>query len=321
MKSLQKPRGNDSKPTSGSFGGFRDLRWNVFEDSSAFRTYFNLFTAFILLLAVQLVIKGEISRAGAFLVCSTCSLLPLGLWSYGKLKGLPIFPAYGLTFFATFALQIYLQEQLYDTRRYFMPDSADPWWATLAVGLFVLPGAWLAFALTSRIPPPSQTCSMVNRSFANQLMFIMFISSSLVTAGLATEKFSFLGNVGSILSAAARTGSIVSLFVLAFQIGQGKLSRSQGGVVGVFLLLSIIASIASLFLGGAISMLAVGIAGFSLGKRKVPWIWLIMLLPLFSVLHAGKNDMRAKYWGEARAVNTVGFLDYPSFFLEWFDYG
>ncbi|MEM6599986.1 MAG: hypothetical protein AAF649_01225 [Verrucomicrobiota bacterium] len=298
-----------------------EARWNVFDDFSAFRTYFNLLMMAVGVLSLQLVFIGEYSRAGAFSLCSAASLAPLGAWCYGKARGLPIFPVYALTYFATFAIQIYLQDELRDARNFFPPDPSNHWWAAWAVALALIPGMMVWLNMNKKGQQPPEQCHVINRSFANYLMLFMFIASSLLIAALATEKFSFLGRIGSILNAAARTGSVVSLFILSFQFGMGRLSGRVAVLVGIFLSLNIIASMASLFLGGAISVMAVAVAGYSLGKRRIPWLLAVVLFPLLSVLHAGKGDMRVKYWGEARAVKTVGFLEYPAFFMEWFEMG
>lgn len=302
-------------------GGLGDLTWNAFEDFSAFKTYFRIGLAVVVGMALLLFVQGEFSRGAAFLICSGICLLPLGIWANGQVAGFPIFPVYALTYFATFALQIFLQDGLTDIRGFFPPEESNPWVATLAVALFLMPGTWIWYQLGKKPVSPPDHCHVIARPIANQLMLAMFIASSAIIAGLATEQFGFLGRLGSILFAAARTGSVISLFILSYQYGAGLLSRSIVFVIGVFLLLSVIASMASLYLGGAIGLMAVGVAGYTLGKRRFPWLILLLLFPAFSILHAGKGDMRSKYWGEARAVGTVTFLEYPAFFKEWFDYG
>jgi len=303
------------------FGSLGDLSWNAFEDFSAFKTYFRLGMGAVLLIGLFLFFQGEFSRGAAFLTCSGICLLPLGVWASGKVDGFPIYPVYALTYFATFSLQIFLQDNLTDTRGFFPATDANPWTSTLAVGLLILPGTWIWYLIGKRSMTPPASCQVIARPIANQLMLAMFIASSLTLAALATEQFGFVGRFVSIINAAARTGSVISLFILSYQYGSGGLNRVLAAVVGAFLFLGIIASMASLFMGGAISLIAVAIAGYSLGKRRFPWVLLLLLFPILSVLHAGKGDMRVKYWGEARAVNTVTFTEYPAFFMEWFDFG
>lgn len=298
-----------------------NARWNAFEDFSAFRTYFALAVILTVLVGLWGLFTAGVNRVVCYGIISTSALLPLYFWVNEKAKGLPIYPIYALTFYPTFALQFIINEEISDTRGFFHITGEDLYATSAAVALFLLFGCLCWYLISSRPQKHLDKLAVMSEARMTSLMLVAFTAASIITAGIATEQFTFLQRLTSILVALTNTVGAVSAFMLAYLWGGGKLSKFQLLFFLTALGLSLTATAASLLLIGAISTIMVTMAGYILGRRRVPWAILIGTFCAFYILHAGKGDMREKYWSKGRAVASVSFIDYPTFFFEWVKFG
>lgn len=256
-----------------------------------------------------------------YAIISTAALLPLYFWVNEKTKGLPIYPIYALTFYPTFALQFIINEQITDTRGFYRITGEDLYATSVVVAVFLLSGCLCWYLISSRPQKQMGKLAVMSEARMTSLMMVAFTMASVVTAGIATEQFAFLQGLTSILVALTNTVGTVSVFMLAYLWGGGKLSKFQLFFFLTALGLSLTARAASLLLIGSISTIMVTMAGYILGRRRVPWAILIGMFCTFYILHAGKGDMREKYWSKGRAVASVSFAEYPNFFFEWAKFG
>jgi len=111
----------------------------------------------------------------------------------------------------------------------------------------------------------------------------------------------------------------VAIFVLARQIGQGVISGRTRAFFIVNLAAQVIILFSQLYLIRGISLLALGAIAYSAAKRRVPILWIALILPVVAVLHNGKSEMRKHYWEEMNPLPTLSEL--PAFFNEWIDFG
>jgi len=81
-----------------------------------------------------------------------------------------------------------------------------------------------------------------------------------------------------------------------------------------------VASIATLFLVGAVSTLLLTVIGYVSSSRRVPVVASVAVLVVLAILHNGKSAMRDVYWdGDDRVVPAPSRL--PVFFSEWIKQG
>ncbi|NCY22509.1 hypothetical protein EBX31_11225, partial [bacterium] len=128
----------------------------------------------------------------------------------------------------------------------------------------------------------------------------------------------FSGGVFSLIRGYTGNGAMLALFVFSFQLGQGRLGPVLRWMLFVVVGMQIVVDAASFILASTLVKLGVIGAGYTLGSQKIPWKSGIAAVLMLSVLHAGKADMRQKYWVEgAQGVSQFGISDYPQIFFEW----
>jgi len=299
----------------------KQTKWNVFQDFSAFRTYFFIFVFAYTAYVIWHLFQGEWNRAGSSSLIAATSLLPLYFWTRGNISGLPIFPLYGFTFFYTFALQILTRDELTDVRAHFILRPADLWGISLIISISLLAGTWTWLKTSQKPEKTPVTCKTFRRPVLIPAILSIFVGATLVTILIASEKLPVPQAIFSVFRAFAGTGSIVAGFILAYHWGLGQLPKPALIIFLVSLFLYLAASTASLYLITSISLAGVSLAGYVLGKRRIPWLTVLLCVVVFGILHEGKGEMRVKYWGERKAVASVGFLEYPAYFSEWFSKG
>ncbi len=110
----------------------------------------------------------------------------------------------------------------------------------------------------------------------------------------------------------------ICTFILARQIGARALSRQHTTLFVLNLFIQVGLLFAQLYLIGGISLLALALIGYASSRRSLPWVPVLIVLPLVALLHLGKPDMRAVYWQGGKDMPTLTEL--PAFYTEWFGY-
>ena len=75
----------------------------------------------------------------------------------------------------------------------------------------------------------------------------------------------------------------------------------------------------SLVLVTTMIMFLLVVVGYFSSARRLPLVLCAVAVAVFAVLHAGKHEMRDKYWGEYG--QSVPVLGVPAFYAEWIDHG
>lgn len=150
-----------------------------------------------------------------------------------------------------------------------------------------------------------------------------FTSYTLVvfTVWLAISSFTSLvptGWVGTLRAIFYGIG-ILSVFIQARLWGAGLLSPTLKTVFLVNLIAQVLMTFISLLLINGMSIVLTALLGYFSIARRLPWVPVLIALPLFAVLHNGKSQMRQLYWEQGEPAPTV--VDIPSFFTRWVEFG
>lgn len=120
------------------------------------------------------------------------------------------------------------------------------------------------------------------------------------------------------LRAATSGMLIVSGFSLGRFWAEGFLTPTQRWVAGLLLILTFVMQISSLYLVTAATISMVCLLGYASAGKRMPWLAVLIIAVTLAVLHAGKAEMRAKYWSGFQD-RQVTFTALPAFFEEWID--
>jgi hypothetical protein len=127
-------------------------------------------------------------------------------------------------------------------------------------------------------------------------------------------------NIAPILRAMFNGVGTVCAFIQARLWGEGRLDRTAKTMCGLSIFLQVALLFSGLYLINGISILALFLIAYVTTSRRVPLVFLALLLPLVAVLHNGKSTMRDIYWRDNPSARPTLF-QLPAFFEEWITLG
>jgi len=255
-------------------------------------------------------VNGETLLVTSVLV--VLCLIPSWLWCSGRISGLPIFPAFSLTFLPTYVIPLWKGTR--SLASYTSLEINTAGW-TLAAFLGVSLLFW------------HQLCSK-NRTTPSRILMIEQVRSEWILMGCILLQVVFeigifffkeLGEgvfpiIRGLTSSAGRLG----LFIFSYQMGKGTLRAGYKGLFIACLSLILIRQTSSLLLSTAIPTVGIVFSAYILGKGKIPWIPLVATVFTLAVLQLGKVEMREQYFSGEKQMS---FLNVTGFFSEWVGYG
>lgn len=243
------------------------------------------------------------------------ALLPSYLWCTGKALGMPIFPMFALTFIWTYALPLISDNP--NVLSYLVDQRLFAGTTTLS---FLLVGCIVWFRFVKTTPLPSQSYRSLTGSKGNVVFFLALVISvffSIASTGGWLAILSLNGGSFSLLRNTVVAFTTLSSFVLTYRLGKEELTNKQSKAVVLLLAAFITSSTLSFLLITSATVLLSSIAAFVIGRRKIPVVLLLSIILCFSFLHAGKAEMRARYWGTSRQSSYIQPWQYPTIYSEW----
>jgi hypothetical protein len=252
----------------------------------------------------------------AFLALLLAATAATFLWIRAGARGIPVLPVICLAYLPYFAWPALTAR---DELLQYSPDDVLTAALTVAGSLAAATLAWAVLLMRSRSLPQGQR---------HQSLVIVSREVGLIFAGLGaglafhlgvTQGWIFvLGSAFGVVRTVAVSFSTIACFLLGVSYARGRISARQWaaalGIIGIIVTLAF----STLFLVGGITyLLSLGF-GYVVVRRKVPWVALAALISVLAVLHAGKGEMRAKYWEAGANYGTsVGITELPGFMAEW----
>lgn len=270
-------------------------------------------TVLFLVEAYTLKSSSVLSIIGAILI-ACAALFPFYLWCSGKALGMPIFPIFALTYLWTHALP------LVSTHPRIIIHSPNQRLSTsFTVVSFLLLSTFVWFQFVKLPPAILKSYRVLDSQSSDPFFLVVIISSIIFNICSAAGLLSLDGGTFAVVRSVISGLSILAVFVLFYRFGARKLTQLKSIVLLILLIFSIIESMSSLLLVNALSIFFLAAIAFVVGRKKIPWLPIILVLVCISFLQAGKNEMRMKYWA-AKEIHLVQPQEYPTLYKEWIGY-
>ena len=249
---------------------------------------------------------------GALLIINA-AMLPSYLWVVGRVRGLPLFPGYALTFTWSFGLPLVEDHPIVA-----LFSSWDQFVAACSVTGFLVIGTLVWYPIARRPPRPPAICWGMEDTEHTSFLLAALGACALWHVALTATWIHLPAGVASIASAILIAVEALTCFVLSYQLGKRKLSRQVRLTFFLLLGAMLIAILPNLLLITAMSLLAITCMAYVFASKKLPWLVMSLAMGAFAFLHLGKAEMREKYWhdDEAPAMTPAR---YPAFLVEWIE--
>ena len=248
------------------------------------------------LLATTVVLAAREPTAGGMFggaLIVFAAFLPAYIWVRRRNNTIPIFPLVMSVVAVTHGFPLMIAPDIVADY-----SSAEHFRAGYTVAIPLLLATWI-WSVVRRIKrEPVTEYREIPAKWGDRFFLATLAAGVLTMAAITagwTERFQESG-VFTALRAALLACSALACLSLGFRHGRRELTRRVRAAFLVLLVANVVAVCASLLLNVGISYVVLAFVGFSLGRRHIPWLAVIPVALVFSVLHAGKEDMRDFYW-------------------------
>lgn len=255
------------------------------------------------------------------------ALVPAALWATGRVGGFPIAPAILLGEIFLFSVPI-----LSDSPRLSLYTESEIARAGMTEIVFLICFLLSWFYFVRRRPPlPGRILALpLDRIGHGSLDRLWLVMLALASAYSVAQFSGWLDPLYALFPAALlfilrtvlSTIGIAAAFFLGASMGMRSLGPLATLVYLAFLIPYILSLGVSLLLSSVVGLIFAALIGFAIGRGRIPWIALILVIVCLQVLHVGKEPLRLHYWGDGLGTRQhVTLAEYPSFYTEWFSEG
>lgn len=275
---------------------------------------FWIFVAVLLIWAIfNLKTSSLDSIIGAALI-SFAALLPSYLWCSGKALGMPLFPLFALTYLWTYAIQL-----VNNNPEVVAYSPSSQLLAGVTVAGFLGLGTFIWFQFVNSAPRPPKYYRAFSSQEAEPFFLFSLATGILFIMNSLGGWFALEGGVFALIRGVLLAFNALGIFILAYHWGNRKLSKNKSRAFLILLILYAITNAASLLLVVAVSGFLLAIVAFTISRRQVPLLPIILVVVCFMFLHSGKSEMRSNHWADNEATYVQPW-QYPDLYAEWIGY-
>jgi hypothetical protein len=270
----------------------------------------------------------------AYMCVTIPVLLAPFLWVSSGAFGIPVLPVISTLSYVYYAMPLLAGETLATYR------SEDLVWAALSVGLFLTAAALAAWPFlgdgrgrnkpspAARMPGRAQrirTRSLNNLASNDELyrlIFIGLVAGNLYYLLLLSGTASYLGTFIGLVRSVAVTLASLACYLTGFARGSGLLTGQRWYFALAGFLAVTVLSMSGLFLVSGAVNIAAAVLGYVLAAKRIPWVILLLAFAVFSILNAGKLNIRNEYWArDSQSLRDISVLQVPGMIVDWFAAG
>jgi hypothetical protein len=272
-------------------------------------------TTIILMMAGLVATDSWESFIGYALMTMAC-VAPVVLWILAGAPGLPVFPMISCLYYFYYALPILRSES--GIAVYSPAEILD---ASVTVTLF-LAAATITWHMVIALPEGRRAASagrdVVSPAQLNSIIFYGLGLGLFYFVALLSGYLNFLGTLFGLLRAVLLAATSVSSFLLGHAAARRYIRGGRLAVAISLLSAIVMLSWSTLFLAeGTIYVLA-AMFGYVVTSRRIPWTTFAIVGAIVTVLHAGKGEIRQRYWdANTNAVGGMSVVQAPVIMADW----
>jgi len=250
----------------------------------------------------------------AYLIVLTVAVLPSALWIRMGTLGIPVFPMVALVYIPYFA-----RPALNDSDILLGYSEWEIVVAAIAIALFLL-AATVSWRLVLGRPQLQHRAPQDGVDPSREVRFALLglLVGIIFHIGTISGSFAWVGSFFGLVRIVAVTFVTVALFLIGVTRGQGHLRGNPWAMAVIGTTLLIILTWSSLFLVGGVVYILAMLFGYVIAARRVPWLVVGTALIAVTVLHAGKAEMREKYWETGTNYGGISsVMQLPGMATEW----
>ena len=250
----------------------------------------------------------------AYLSITLAGLAPSVLWFRLGTPGIPVFPAVALMHIVYYAIPI-LRGNVGQIS--YAPLEILQCGMTVAAFLVMGTISWLVVVRKTHRLRTSRP-QFVSGAPLKRIIFLGIGLGILYFVSLYSGLLDWLGSFFGLFRSAVFTATSIACFMLGHARGRGVLRGTNWALAIAGLGMLIIMAWSTLFLVGGAMFFLTAVFGFAITAKRIPWRTLAAAAAIITVFHAGKGEMRQKYWAMNSNSNIeMSVTQVPGLMTEW----
>jgi hypothetical protein len=255
----------------------------------------------------------------AYLLLTFACATPCIIWISAGGVGIPIMPAISILVFIYYAVPILRKNTVVFE---FGPSEILLGAVTVTSFLLVATVIWALLIVGRADDSSNEKSEILSKSQSLGVMFFGLASGIFFYVAANSGWLNWVGPFFGLLRSALLMSTVVGCFMLGHLRGRGSLRGRNFAIAVTCLLIVVFLTWASLFLVGGMTFCLAGLFGYTATTKRVPWRMLVASVIILTVLHAGKDQMRTKYWGPSYTSGAqISVFQMPLILVEWFGEG
>jgi hypothetical protein len=254
----------------------------------------------------------------AYLSITLAAFAPSVLWFRLGTPGIPVFQAVALMHFVYYAIPI-LRGNVGQIN--YAPFEILQCGMTVATYLIVGTVSWLVVVRKTH----RSRSSLPEFVSGAPLKLIVFLGIGLGILFFVSLYFGLAGWLGSyfgLFRSAVSTATTIACFMLGHARARGLLRGVNWALAIAGLGMLILMAWSTLFLVSGAMFFITAVFGFAITSKRIPWRTLAAAAAIITVFHAGKGEMRQKYWAmDSNSNIAMSVTQVPGLITEWADTG
>jgi hypothetical protein len=274
-------------------------------------------TTFLVVFGV--LVAGSAESLIAYLSITTFAVLPAGLWIWTGAKGVPILPAVSVFHYIYYAIPVLRNEVILT---YYAPFEIARAGLTTALFLIAATVSW-APLIWQRPRRSSIKSHEIGEGRGYRLLVFLGLGFGIVYyIALFSGLLTALGPLVGLARSVMLTATLMACFMLGHSRARGLFQGTNWALAVGGLGVIVASALATLFLVAAVIYCIAAVFGFVITRKKIPWKFVGATAAVIVVLHAGKADMREKYWmTNTNSSAEISITQIPGFLVEWSETG
>jgi hypothetical protein len=271
-------------------------------------------TGTILMIAGIIATDSAESFVGYALMTTAC-LAPATLWILAGASGIPVLPMIAGLYYFYYALPILRPDS--GISAYSASEVLD---ASITVTLFLMAATivWQAVLATRNRRHELAQADIVTPSQLTSIIFCGLGLGLFYFVALLSGYLNFLGSLFGLLRAILLAATSVSSFLLGHAAARGFIQGRYLVLAVSCLTCVVVLSWSTLFLVEGMIYILAALFGYVITSRRIPWVTFAMVGTIITVLHAGKGDMRQRYWeANSNYSAQLSVVQVPEIMAEW----
>lgn len=251
----------------------------------------------------------------AYLCIAVPAIIPFILWIRAGAAGIPLLPLISVMFLMYYALPL-----LRSDIAAYGPDELVRAGAT--VGGFLLAAALTAWPFMTRRPTRRPSRNFVSDTHIIQLINIGLGGGIVYHLALISGNLAWLGSTVGAFRSVVLTLTSVACYFLGYARASGILAGPPWAIAVAMMGLLIALAASNLIIVGAAMYGLAALFGFVVTGKRIPWIVMGLAFTMLSILHAGKYEMREKYWeAHSQSLQESSLSQVPDMIVDWVTMG